>query len=126
MDAARRDVLARFNDPSARLLGGPRTSMRNHLRCTVARLESAGARDPMVRVLLALAGGGELASLITRESAELLGLASGLAVLGVVQGHGGARAAVGARRPRLTRVLNLLAWARAARVARRAARRAER
>lgn len=81
MDAARRDVLARFNDPSARLLGGPRTSMRNHLRCTVARMESAGARDPMVRALLVLAGGGELASLITRESAELLGLTPGQAVL---------------------------------------------
>ena len=55
--------------------------MRNHLPCRVVRLESDGARDPMVRAVLALAGGGELASLITRESAELLGLAPGLPVL---------------------------------------------
>ena len=40
-----------------------------------------GARDPMVRVRLALDGGGELASLITRESAELLTLAPGLPLL---------------------------------------------
>ena len=81
MDAARRDVLARINDPSARLLGGPRTSMRNHLRGAVERLESAGARDPMVRVVLALTGGAELASLVTRESAELLSLMPGQPVL---------------------------------------------
>lgn len=62
-------------------LAGPRTSMRNHLRAVVERLESDGARDPMVRVVLALAGDGALASLITRESAELLGLAPGLPVL---------------------------------------------
>ena len=62
-------------------LAGPRTSMRNHLRAVVERLESDGARDPMVRVLLGLAGGGTLASIITRESAELLGLAAGLPVL---------------------------------------------
>ncbi len=81
METARRDVLARINSPSANVLAGPRTSMRNHLPCSVARLESAGARDPMVRVVLTLAGGGTLASLITRESAELLGLAPDLAVL---------------------------------------------
>ncbi len=81
MDTARRGVLERFNEPSATALAGPRTSMRNHLPCRVARLESDGARDPMVRVVLSLADGGQLASLITRESAELLALAIDLPVL---------------------------------------------
>ena len=81
MDAARHDVLARINDPSAQALIAPRTSMRNHLPCSVARLDSAGPGDPLVRVVLSLAGGGELASLVTRESAELLALQPGLSVL---------------------------------------------
>ena len=73
LQAARRGVLARVNSADSAALAGPRTSMRNHLRAVVERLESDGARDPMVRVVLALAGDGALASLITRESAELLG-----------------------------------------------------
>ena len=81
LETARRGVLARVNGAESPALAGPRTSMRNHLRASVERLESAGARDPMVRVLLALAGGDKLASLITRESAELLGLVPGLQVL---------------------------------------------
>ena len=81
MDAARHDVLARINDPAAQALAAPRTSMRNHLPCTVARLDSAGPGDPLVRVLLALPEGGEMTSLITRESAQLLGLAPGLDLL---------------------------------------------
>lgn len=81
LQAARRDVLARVNGAANPALAGPRTSMRNHLPCTVARLESDGARDPMVRAVLAPTGGGELAALITRESAELLGLTPGLPVL---------------------------------------------
>ena len=81
LQAARRGVLARVNAADSAALAGPRTSMRNHLRAVVERLESDGARDPMVRVLLGLAGGGTLASIITRESAELLGLAAGLPVL---------------------------------------------
>lgn len=81
LQAARRGVLARVNAADSAALAGPRTSMRNHLRAVVERLESDGARDPMVRVVLALAGDGALASLITRESAELLGLAPGLPVL---------------------------------------------
>ena len=81
LQAARRGVLARVNAADSAALAGPRTSMRNHLRAVVERLESDGARDPMVRVVLALAGGGALASLITRESAELLGLVPGLPVL---------------------------------------------
>ncbi|MEZ5607370.1 MAG: TOBE domain-containing protein [Burkholderiaceae bacterium] len=81
MDAARHEVLARINDPAAQALAAPRTSMRNHLPCSVARLDSAGPGDPLVRVALALPDGGELTSLITRESAELLGLAPGLDLL---------------------------------------------
>ena len=85
LQAARRGVLARVNSADSAALAGPRTSMRNHLRATVERLESDGARDPMVRVVLALAGGGQLASLITRESAELLGLAVGLPLLALTK-----------------------------------------
>lgn len=81
LQAVRRGVLARVDASDSAVLSGPRTSMRNHLRASVARLESDGARDPMVRVVLALAEAGELASLITRESAELLGLAPGQPVL---------------------------------------------
>lgn len=81
MDAARRDVLQRINSPSVNALTGPRTSMRNHLPCTVARLESDGARDPVVRVVLALPGSDELASVVTRESIELLSLKPGMPVL---------------------------------------------
>ncbi|QTD44524.1 TOBE domain-containing protein [Ottowia testudinis] len=81
LDTARRGVLARVNGAESAALASPRTSMRNHLLATVSALRSDGARDPMVRAVLALAGGGELASLITRESAELLGLTPGLAVL---------------------------------------------
>ncbi|MDO5625638.1 MAG: LysR family transcriptional regulator [Pseudomonadota bacterium] len=82
MDTARRGVLARLNDAATgSALGGPRTSMRNHLRCTVQALHSAGARDPLVRVALVIDGGGALAASITRESAELLSLAPGLPVL---------------------------------------------
>lgn len=81
MESARREVLQRINSSSVTALTGPRTSMRNHLPCTVARLESAGARDPVVRVVLALPGGDELISLVTRESIELLSLKPGLPVL---------------------------------------------
>ncbi|MCB2023376.1 MAG: TOBE domain-containing protein, partial [Ottowia sp.] len=69
----------------AAAVGAPRTSMRNHLRCRVLGLDSGGTRDPMVRVRLALDGGGELASLITRESAELLTLAPGLPLLALAK-----------------------------------------
>ena len=55
-----------------------RTSMRNQLPCSVRRVRSvAGAAE----VMLGLPGGGALVSRITRESAQLLGLAPGLAVL---------------------------------------------
>ena len=57
---------------------GLRTSMRNQLPCRIASLvPRAGALD----VGLALAGGAELVSRITRESAQLLQLARGQEVL---------------------------------------------
>ena len=86
-----------------------RTSMRNQMPSTVAQLEASG---PLVRVQLALAGGGTLAARITAESAELLGLATDLPVLAlckatsVTVARPGARKASGANRleGRATRV----------------------
>ncbi|MCM1129865.1 MAG: TOBE domain-containing protein [Alistipes senegalensis] len=57
---------------------GVQTSMRNHLLCRVASLETAG---PVVRVGLALRDTMMLASRITRTSAELLALRPGLPVI---------------------------------------------
>lgn len=59
---------------------GLRTSMRNQLPCQVVSVATVG-QGPMVRVGLVTAGGDELASLLTRDSADLLGLSPGLAVL---------------------------------------------
>lgn len=83
MDAARREVLARFSGGAAQALPGVglRTSMRNNLPCQVVQLIGSSLAEPMVRVVLALPQGGQITSSITRESAELLGLRSGLAVL---------------------------------------------
>ena len=82
---ARRQVLARLagrEGAGIQLTGvaalGLRTSMRNQLPCTVKAL---AARGPMVRVEMLLPDGTTLASRITRESAELLALAPGLAVI---------------------------------------------
>lgn len=55
-----------------------RTSMRNQLPCTVEAVSLAGQ---LARVTLRLPDGAGLTSRITRESAELLGLTPGLAVL---------------------------------------------
>lgn len=55
-----------------------RTSMRNQFPCVVASLRPA---QGMVRVRLSLADGLELHSRITRESAQLLGLQTGLPVM---------------------------------------------
>lgn len=57
---------------------GLRTSMRNQLPCTVTALKRHGQA---LRVQLTLHGGDTLFARITRASAELLGLAPGLAVL---------------------------------------------
>ena len=83
MDGARLDVLQRFTGGAAQALSGTglRTSMRNHLPCQVTRVQFAQDGDPMARVVLCLPEGGEITSLITLESAELLGLQSGLPVL---------------------------------------------
>ncbi len=83
MEGARRDVLARFSGGAAQAVSGAglRTSMRNQLPCRVTLLQAPQPGDPMVRVLMQLPQGGEIASSITRESAELLGLQPGLAVL---------------------------------------------
>ncbi len=57
---------------------GLRTSMRNQLPC---RVQALRGRSTWVRVELALADGAPLFSRITRESAQLLGLARGQPVL---------------------------------------------
>lgn len=80
MARSREQVLARLAAPPQGALAalGLRTSMRNQLPCTVHALQVHG---PLVRISLALPGGGRLASRITAESAELLGLSAGLQVL---------------------------------------------
>lgn len=79
---ARQQVLAQLDQAQAlAVVDAPRTSMRNTLPAQVLRLDSAGQGDPLVRVSVALPGGGELAALITRESAQLLGLQVGTPVL---------------------------------------------
>lgn len=83
MERARQDVLARFSGGAAQAAAGAglRTSMRNNLRCTVQSLQGLMSQEPLVRVVLQLPDGAQLASSITRESAELLDLRPGLAVL---------------------------------------------
>lgn len=77
---AREQVLAGLAGGGPALVH-PRTSMRNALRARMLHLESAGARDPMVRVALSLPAGATVTALITRESAELLDLRAGLELL---------------------------------------------
>lgn len=83
MQAARKALLHKLDkEAGAGMPGlaalGLRTSMRNQLPCVIKTLKKQGAS---IRVELRLADGTVLYSRITRESAELLGLASGLAVL---------------------------------------------
>jgi molybdate transport system regulatory protein len=92
MALARSQVLARLAarkggavQPAGVAALGLRTSMRNQLPCTVKALKRQGA---VVRVELALADGTPLASRITRESAQLLALAPGLAVLALCKATG--------------------------------------
>ena len=82
---ARSEVLARLagraqplSRPSALAALGLRTSMRNQFPAAVTGLQVQGQ---VVRVQLQLAGGAPLAARITRESAQLLGLAAGQQVL---------------------------------------------
>lgn len=81
MARSREQVLARLSvRPQGGALAalGLRTSMRNQMPCIVDAVQVHG---PLVRVRLVLPDGGELASRITAESAELLGLVPGLGVL---------------------------------------------
>lgn len=55
-----------------------RTSMRNQLPATVSALERTGR---IVRVRMSLGGDERIAARITQESAELLGLAEGMAAI---------------------------------------------
>lgn len=55
-----------------------RTSMRNHLPCTIGSLRTSNGS---VLVELVLRGGDPLTARITRESSQLLGLCAGLEVL---------------------------------------------
>lgn len=83
MDAARQGVLARLSADAGQTVAslGLRTSMRNSFPCVVKSVALGDEREPLVRVTLALAPGAQMASLITRESAELLGLQADVEVL---------------------------------------------
>jgi len=80
MARARQRILESFaeGDASGRAAFALRTSMRNQFPCTVGAL---AAHKGQVRVRLLLADGSFLYSRITRESAQLLGLAPGMEVL---------------------------------------------
>ncbi len=82
VEGARQSALARLDGAGTlAAVVAPRTSMRNHLRANVDQLTVDAVREPMMCVRLAVDGGGALDSLITHESAELLGLAPGLPLL---------------------------------------------
>ncbi|MBS0340376.1 MAG: TOBE domain-containing protein [Proteobacteria bacterium] len=93
MEAARREVQARFAAGGAALAQGPapqrgagpalgwlalRTSMRNQLPARVEQLEGDG---PAARVWLGLGDKGRIAARVTQESVQLLGLAPGMPVI---------------------------------------------
>lgn len=80
MARARQRILESFaqGDASGRAALALRTSMRNQFPCTVGAL---AAHRGQVRVRLLLADGSALHARITRESAQLLGLAPGMEVL---------------------------------------------
>lgn len=89
---ARASVLAALQlnrsttEPMPQLGGlGLRTSMRNHLPCTLEKLRHTG---PTTRVHLDLGNGALLAARITQESAQLLGLAPGMRVLALCKATG--------------------------------------
>lgn len=81
---ARRDVQSRGGAAGAAGAGTAvarlaiRTSMRNQLPATVQAIESTGR---IVRVQLSLGDAQPIAARITQESAELLGLVEGMAVI---------------------------------------------
>lgn len=79
---ARAAVLARFAGQAGLALGlGLRTSMRNQLACRVEALHAESDQDPTVWVRARTAGGVRLCASVTRESADLLGLAPDAQVL---------------------------------------------
>lgn len=79
---ARQQVLARFTGGGALAAGlNLRTSMRNQLPCMVQRCEAVADNDPTVWVHVQTAGGAALVAFVTRESADLLALVPGRAVL---------------------------------------------
>jgi len=83
LEVARSQVLAQLDGPSGGASSnltalGLRTSMRNQLPCTVHSLKTQGGA---MRVEMHLADGTPLRARITRESAQLLALRPGLAVL---------------------------------------------
>lgn len=80
LQAARSAVVAELHTPERMQLSALalRTSMRNTLPCTVKGLSTVSGA---VHVQLQLEDGQTLGSRITRESAQLLGLAKGLPVL---------------------------------------------
>ena len=90
LDAARRDVHARWatggGDASVRADAtvarlAVRTSMRNQLPATIGALATTG-RTVRVQMQMGEGGaGGAIAARITRESAELLGLETGMTVI---------------------------------------------
>jgi molybdate transport system regulatory protein len=79
--SARQRVLTQFAGGAALAGGlGLRTSMRNQLPCTVVQLRASYDQDPVVVASLCGPGGSVLEASLTRESADLLGLAEGLVV----------------------------------------------
>lgn len=82
LQRARAAVLARFAGLPLTAAGlGLQTSMRNQLPCEVRDVEILAPADPTVRVRLDTPGRAILVSSVTRESADLLGLNTGLRVL---------------------------------------------
>jgi len=79
---ARQAVLSRFAGQAGLAVGlGLRTSMRNQLACRVDALHAESDHDPTVWVQARTAGGVRLCASVTRESADLLGLAPAASVL---------------------------------------------
>lgn len=97
LNVARQQVLAQFAG-GAQLAGGLglKTSMRNQLLGEVLTCEPLAPQDPMVLVAVRLSGGDRVTACITRESAELLALQAGLAVLVLCKATAVAVAAVNA------------------------------
>lgn len=80
--AARAAVLSRFAGGATLAAGLQlRTSMRNQLACRVVALQPQAPDDPTVWVQCETRGGVPLSASVTRESADLLGLAPGRSVL---------------------------------------------